>query len=113
MLIIETNAGLCNRMRAVASAVVLGKEYDLPVKIVWPRNKALNCRFETLFEDIPGVVSVADTLPVLWRYREKNAKRRYQNAFTGENRADREALLRLAGPGVTVEFLPENPYVRQ
>ncbi len=27
--------------------------------------------------------------------------------------ADREALLRLAGPGATVEFLPENPYVKQ
>jgi pyruvate formate lyase activating enzyme len=27
--------------------------------------------------------------------------------------ADREALLRLAGPDATVEFLPENPYVKQ
>lgn len=93
MIIIETNAGLCNRMRSIASAVVLGREYAIPVKIIWPRNKALNCRFDTLFEGIPGVVSVAGALPVVWRFSGKTAKLRYRNAFVGTSCSDSGALI--------------------
>ena len=80
-------------MRAIASAVVLGEEHGVPVKIVWPRNKALNCRFETLFEDIPGVSAVVGTAPLLWRFSEKAAKYRYRNAFLGTKRSNNAALL--------------------
>lgn len=52
MIILETSAGLCNRMRAVMSAINLASEYNTNVQVIWPLNKGLNCRFDEIFEPI-------------------------------------------------------------
>ena len=47
--------GLCNRMRAVDSAVSLCRNIDSPLKVYWVKASNMNCAFMDLFEPIPGV----------------------------------------------------------
>ena len=44
-------AGLCNRMRAIASGVYVSKRYNTPhrTRICWNKEMGLNARFEDLF----------------------------------------------------------------
>jgi predicted component of type VI protein secretion system len=49
------HAGLCNRMREMASALALARAAGQPLKVYWFRNKYLNCEFGRLFEPIEGV----------------------------------------------------------
>lgn len=58
MIIITPEAGLCNRMRALDSALALGQAADVPVSVVWPLDPALNCRLERLFDPLPGLDSI-------------------------------------------------------
>ena len=46
-------AGLCNRMRVVASAAELSRRYNKRLIILWIRNQKMNIRFSDLFEPIP------------------------------------------------------------
>lgn len=55
MLVIEPLGGLSNRMRAIDSAIALGREINKPVKVIWYRNWLLNCSFNELFEPLPSV----------------------------------------------------------
>lgn len=55
MIILEPVGGLCNRMRAIASALALAKDLDHRLWLVWRRDAALNCAFEELFEKPAGV----------------------------------------------------------
>lgn len=52
---LEPRAGLCNRMRAIASAYFLGKSHNLEVEIIWNIDDLLNARFEDCFKEIEGV----------------------------------------------------------
>lgn len=52
-------AGLCNRMRALDSALALGRAVDTSVTIVWTLDDSCNCRFGELFEPLPGVAEVS------------------------------------------------------
>lgn len=64
MIIIRTIGGLCNRMRALNSAIHLGKiNKQNRIKLVWERNKDLNASFNDLFEPIEGV-KVAEYNPI-------------------------------------------------
>lgn len=48
--------GLCNKMRAIDSAVSFCAAYDIPLKVYWIRDKKLiNCQFRDLFEPIKGL----------------------------------------------------------
>jgi hypothetical protein len=47
--------GLGNRMRAIASGVALAREIGRPMRVIWVRSKGMQCRFDALFEPIPGV----------------------------------------------------------
>jgi len=62
MITITPTAGLCNRMRALDSALALGRAASVPVRMVWKRNFELNCPFEELFEAIPGLVSIKERM---------------------------------------------------
>jgi len=53
MLVIKPIGGLCNRMRAIDSAVALGRKVDRPVRVIWERNTDLNCRYDHLFNPSP------------------------------------------------------------
>ena len=50
MLIIQPIGGLCNRMRAINSAMVLAKKQNKKLKVIWNVNAELGCPFEELFE---------------------------------------------------------------
>lgn len=56
MLTIEPKGGLCNRMRAIDSAVALARDIDHPLKLIWNRDKACGAKFHDIFEPITDVV---------------------------------------------------------
>jgi len=58
MIVINPSGGLCNRMRAMDSALALGRAASVPVRLVWSLNAELGCPFLELFEPIPGLESV-------------------------------------------------------
>lgn len=43
-------AGLCNRLRAIASGLQLAKKLNIPITIYWNRTKDCNCNFNDLFD---------------------------------------------------------------
>jgi hypothetical protein len=50
------DGGLCNRMRAVDSAIALARERNWELTVHWRQHRGiLNCRFDRLFEPIPGL----------------------------------------------------------
>lgn len=55
MIHLIVTAGLGNRMRSIASAIALGRETGMPVRIDWHLNRGCNAPFRTLFRDIPAV----------------------------------------------------------
>ena len=55
MIIIETRQGLSNRMRVIASAYKLAREFDSNLIIMWPEDKWLNCSFYSIFQPIPNL----------------------------------------------------------
>jgi hypothetical protein len=56
MIIIEPLGGLCNRLRACASACALAHALNRPLTIVWNIDGTLGCRFDDLFI-VPDMVS--------------------------------------------------------
>lgn len=50
MLIIQPMGGLCNRIRAINSALVLARRQGKKLKVIWNVNPELGCPFEELFE---------------------------------------------------------------
>ena len=50
MLILAPIGGLCNRMRAINSALVLAQKRGEPLKVIWNVNPELGCPFEELFQ---------------------------------------------------------------
>lgn len=80
MITLETSAGLANRMRAVASAVSLARKYETGLKVIWPRNNALNCDFNSLFLPIKGVEVCCSSLPI-WYFDKIIAKIKYKHAY--------------------------------
>lgn len=55
MITLEPVAGLANRMRAIDSVIVLGREIERRARIVWIPTTDLNCRFHDLFETHEGL----------------------------------------------------------
>lgn len=53
MIHLKPVAGLCNRMRAIDSAIALAHSHSMPVKIYWVSTPNMNCPFYKLFEKIP------------------------------------------------------------
>lgn len=59
MLIIDPAGGLCNRLRALDSAIALAKAINKPLHLIWRRNNRLNelnCNFSSLF-NIPDIIT--------------------------------------------------------
>ncbi|MCD8387275.1 MAG: hypothetical protein LUD17_10345 [Bacteroidales bacterium] len=52
---LQARGGLANRLRAIASAVSLGQQTGVPVKIGWRLNWELNGRLEDLFEPVTNL----------------------------------------------------------
>ena len=66
MIILEPYGGLANRMRAVASALSLAREYKKKLLVLWPMNESLNFGFYKLFVPIEGVNIICCT-PLFYR----------------------------------------------
>jgi len=60
-IVFEPFAGLGNRMRALDSVLPLARKFGADLRVLWPRYRDLNCRFEDLFE-VPGGISKIDTI---------------------------------------------------
>lgn len=66
--------GLCNKMRAIDSAVSFCAEYDIPLKIYWKKDKKLiNCKFHDLFKPVKNLrLYEVNSLPFKFRIRQQN-----------------------------------------
>lgn len=53
ILFVVPLAGLCNRMRVIASAAELAGRYNMRLIVLWIRKQNMNIRFSDLFEPIP------------------------------------------------------------
>lgn len=51
-------AGLCNRMRAIASGLFISQRFQLPLVVFWNRYKGLNATFSDLFEQLSSTLGV-------------------------------------------------------
>jgi hypothetical protein len=60
MIILEPTSGLCNRMRAIDSAVALGKILKKKVTVIWYRDYLLNCSFSELFKPIESIDKIIE-----------------------------------------------------
>jgi hypothetical protein len=60
LITIAPIGGLCNRMRALNSALTLGEQIGSRVELLWRRDSSLNCRFEELFSMPSGLARVID-----------------------------------------------------
>ncbi|MCO5947678.1 hypothetical protein [Mucilaginibacter flavidus] len=54
MIIAEPLGGLANRMRVIASAILLQQKLNTKLIVIWNENYELNCPFNLLFEDCPA-----------------------------------------------------------
>jgi len=53
MITLVPVGGLGNRMRAIDSAIALAREVNSELRIVWYKDKGLNCHFDELFQKLP------------------------------------------------------------
>lgn len=92
MIELRVNSGLCNRMRAMTSALALSRAAQVPLKVYWFNTRALNCPFGKLFEPIAGV-EVTDVAtgrlrplvdPGALRLRSAGRKKPYDLFLSGE-----------------------------
>lgn len=60
MLMIEPLGGLCNRMRALDSALALATNLGHDLAVRWYRDPSLNCRFNDLFVLPDGISEISD-----------------------------------------------------
>jgi hypothetical protein len=63
MIVLKPKGGLCNRLRTIDSGIVLAREINRPLKILWTLSPELNCSFQSLFE-LPDNTTVVDIKPV-------------------------------------------------
>jgi len=54
--------GLCNRLRAIMSAISLARDIQVPLKIIWLRDAGLNARFSDLFNPLPEIPETKVTI---------------------------------------------------
>jgi hypothetical protein len=52
MITVVPVGGLANRMRAIDAAVALAQDVNTGLRIIWYKDRGLNCRFDQLFESL-------------------------------------------------------------
>ena len=55
MIVLETLSGLCNRMGALDAGLALSKKLHQDLHVVWALDGEMPCRFDELFEPLPGI----------------------------------------------------------
>lgn len=74
MISLVPHGGLCNRMRAMDSAIALSKESNNPLTVYWIKDGGCNCGFHDLFEPIPASIATVKDMsirPVLFYEPQK------------------------------------------
>ncbi|MBL8505835.1 MAG: hypothetical protein JNJ51_05715 [Methylobacillus glycogenes] len=59
-MVIAPQGGLCNRMRALDSALAVTRKHEIPLKVLWFCNGELNCTFDQLFRTLEKRVEVVN-----------------------------------------------------
>ena len=70
MIYIEPLGGLCNRMRAVNSALCLAELTKQKMVIVWRENEELNCPYTALFQ-LPDTIRIITVNSLFSKIRSK------------------------------------------
>lgn len=60
MIYVEPRAGLCNRMRVIASAYTLAQKYNTKITVLWRESRGLKCSYNNLFCKQP-LINVIET----------------------------------------------------
>jgi hypothetical protein len=53
MILLKPTGGLCNRLRTIDSGLVLSRQIQQPLHVLWTLGPELNCGFYSLFEPSP------------------------------------------------------------
>ena len=61
MITIVPRGGLCNRMRAMGSAIALADQINTPLHVIWELKSDLNCSFTELFKP-PDKVTLTEVI---------------------------------------------------
>ncbi len=70
--------GLCNRIRAILSAISLAQDCGTPLHVVWLRDSGLGACFSDLFEPLPAYLYVqSQASPIPFRCSESTSLARY------------------------------------
>ena len=70
-IFLKTKGGLCNRLRAIDSAIILSKKIDKKLIVIWENNHDLAANFNDLFEEIKNVKIVAQCPKMLRFFLKK------------------------------------------
>lgn len=77
MLILSPHGGLCNRLRAIASANKLVNEYNDKLSIIWQVNNSLGCKFQDMFK-----INELDLQNDRFEFRIKGIRRSSDERYT-------------------------------
>ena len=66
MIILVPYGGLINRMRVISAGYQYSKIKHEKLIVLWERNHEINCRFEILFQKIPGLNIIQSSNLILW-----------------------------------------------
>lgn len=89
MIFLEPRGGLANRMRVIASGLWLKNNSNHELSVVWNLKEELNCDFNLLFENIPGVSFVHKKEKYIYLHRSnqlnfyKRSKAYFRNKLLG------------------------------
>jgi hypothetical protein len=108
MITIEPVCGLGNRMRVISSAAALAQDLDMPLEVVWRRDRDAGCCFADLFEPVPPISHIRE-LDLSSDLRR--AADRFQRRFGVGRRIDFDwrALRRLRDAGYDLDMLRRLP----
>ena len=70
-IFLKTKGGLCNRLRAIDSAIILSKKIDKKLIVIWENNHDLAANFNDLFEEVKNVKIVAQCPKMLRFFLKK------------------------------------------
>lgn len=114
MIVLETEAGLANRMRAIASAFTLANELNTKLVVIWPMDDSLNCDFFSLFAPIKGVLFITGK-SLFKRALRKMCKLQCKHTFIRATAADAGQIAAATREGsvyirTCYQFYPVNGY---
>lgn len=110
MIYFEVRGGLCNRMRALASAYAYAQERGQAITVLWPCNGECNCRFDTLFK-IEYPFDSMKFIYIKWFLRGhftnyknimRKIKKKCDYIFEEDSRCHREELFSIEGNKINI-----------